>query len=48
MEEEAVNLGKIMTVFRRLSRGDIVPQSDERRLMEYDSKMYTTAVPVFF
>ena len=43
MAEEAKNLGKIMTVFRRLAHGDIVPQSDEKKLMEYDSKMYTAA-----
>ncbi len=43
MAEYAEDLGKIMTVFRRLAHGDIVPQGDERRLMEYDEKMYQAA-----
>ena len=43
MAKYAEDLGKIMTVFRRLAHGDIVPQGDERRLMEYDEKMYQAA-----
>ena len=43
MEEEAANLGKIMLVFRRMSQGDIVPLTDEKKLMEYDDKMYQVA-----
>lgn len=43
MEEEMKNLGKIMIVFRRLAKGDIVPLSDEKKLMEYDDKMYQMA-----
>ena len=43
MADEARNMGKILTVFRRLAHGDIVPQSDERKLMEYDDKMYKVA-----
>lgn len=35
--------GKIMTIFRRISRGDIVPLSDERKLLEYSSEMYQMA-----
>lgn len=27
---------KVMTVFRRMCHGDIVPGKDERKLMEYD------------
>ena len=34
---------KAMTVFRSLSKGDNVPSSDERKLMEYDSKLYQAA-----
>ncbi|MCR4789078.1 MAG: hypothetical protein K5888_10860 [Lachnospiraceae bacterium] len=43
MEKEVENLGKIMTVFRRLAKGDIVPATDEKKLMEYDDKMYQMA-----
>ncbi len=43
MKEEMENLGKIMTVFRRLAHGDTVPLSDEKKLAEYDEKMYTMA-----
>lgn len=42
-EQYAADMGKIMTVFRRLAKGDIVPSSDEKRLLEYDSKMYQMA-----
>ena len=31
---------KALAVFRSLSKGDIVPASDERKLMEYDDKLY--------
>lgn len=37
------DLAKIMTVARRLMHGDIVPQSDEKKLMEYDSDLYQMA-----
>jgi hypothetical protein len=43
MEEYAKDMGKIMMVFRRMANGDIVPQSDEKKLMEYDDKMYQVA-----
>lgn len=43
MKEIAADMGKIMTVFRRLANGDTVPQSDEKKLMEYDDKMYQMA-----
>lgn len=43
MSEEAQNMGKIMAVFRRLAAGDRVPSSDEKKLMEYDHKMYQVA-----
>ena len=36
MEDQA----KALAVFRSLSKGDIVPASDERKLMEYDDKLY--------
>ena len=41
--EEGKNMMKIMTVFRRLCNGDIVPLTDEKKLMEYDEKMYSMA-----
>ena len=37
------DLARIMTVARRLMHGDIVPQSDEKKLMEYDSDLYQMA-----
>ncbi len=43
MKEIAADMGKIMTVFRRLANGDTVPQTDEKKLMEYDDKMYQMA-----
>ena len=43
MKEIAADMGKIMTVFRRLAHGDTVPQTDEKKLMEYDDKMYQMA-----
>jgi hypothetical protein len=43
MEEYAEDLGKIMTVFRRMAHGDIVPATDEKKLSEYSDKMYTAA-----
>ena len=43
MEKEMENLGKVMIVFRRLAKGDIVPLTDEKKLMEYDDKMYQMA-----
>ena len=43
MAEEAKNIGRIMTVFRRMAHGDIVPPYDEKKLMEYDDKMYQAA-----
>ena len=43
MKEYAADMGKIMMVFRRLANGDIVPRTDEKKLMEYDDKMYQMA-----
>lgn len=47
-QDDAINdsfddLGKIIMVFRRMAKGDIVPPGDEKKLMEYDSKMYMMA-----
>ena len=43
MKEYTEDMGKIMMVFRRLANGDIVPRTDEKKLMEYDDKMYQMA-----
>ena len=34
---------KIMSVFRAMAKGDIVPASDEKKLMEYSSELYQSA-----
>lgn len=39
MKEQA----KALAVFRSMADGDIVPSSDERKLMEYDDKLYQAA-----
>lgn len=43
MEEYAADMGKILTVARRLMHGDIVPLKDEQKLMEFDSDLYQMA-----
>lgn len=43
MEEYAEDLGKIMEVARRLMKGDIVPATDEKKLMEYSMELYQSA-----
>jgi len=43
MKEQAVELGKIMVVFRRIAHGDIVPGKDEQKLMDYSMEMYMAA-----
>lgn len=42
-EKQAVELGKIMAVFRRIANGAIVPAKDEQKLMEYSMEMYMAA-----
>lgn len=41
--EYAAEMGKIMEVARRIMHGDIVPASDEKKLMEFDSDLYQLA-----
>jgi hypothetical protein len=36
-------MGKIMTVARRIMHGDIVPAQDEKKLMEFDKDLYMMA-----
>lgn len=43
MGESMENVGKILAIFRRISKGDIVPARDEQKLMEYDKKLYAAA-----
>ena len=40
MQDMGIELSKIMTVARRMSNGDEVPYSDERKLLEYDEELY--------
>lgn len=43
-EKDAMDdLAKILTVARRIMHGDIVPPSDEKKLMEYDADLYQLA-----
>lgn len=43
MEESSKDMQKIMEVARRMMHGDIVPSSDEKKLMDYDNDMYQMA-----
>ena len=43
MADAANEQGKIMEVARRIMRGDKVPPYDEKKLMEYDWKLYSMA-----
>lgn len=43
IEEAAEELLKCMEIARRIADGDKVPASDERKLLEYDFKMYMSA-----
>ncbi len=39
-------MAKIMTIARRIMNGDIVPYSDEKKLMEYNPELYKAAKKV--
>lgn len=43
MADAAEELGKIMEVAKRIMHGDKVPATDEKKLMEYDWKLYSMA-----
>lgn len=43
VSEAYEDLGKIMEVARRIMRGDIVPATDERKLMEFSDELYQAA-----
>lgn len=40
---EYESMGKVLIIFRRIAKGDTVPVKDERKLMEYDMKLYNMA-----
>ncbi len=42
-KEAYADMGKMMEIARRISRGDHVPASDEKKLMEFSSDMYQAA-----
>ena len=42
-EKYAKDQAKVMSVFRAMAKGDIVPASDEKKLMEYSSELYQSA-----
>lgn len=42
-KEYGEEMGKLITVARRIMHGDIVPQSDEKKLMEFDRDLYQMA-----
>lgn len=44
--EYTEDMAKVMEVARRIMRCDIVPASDEKKLMEYSEEMYQTAKSV--
>ena len=39
----AKDQAKVMSVFRAMAKGDIVPPSDEKKLMEYNADLYQSA-----
>lgn len=43
MEDEAVNMAKVMEVARRIARGAKVPAKDEQKLMDYSMELYMAA-----
>lgn len=43
MQKAAEDMVKIMIIMRRIMKGDIVPAQDEKKLMEFDPKLYMMA-----
>lgn len=43
MKKYTEDLGKIMEVARRLMKGAVVPETDEKKLMEYSMELYQAA-----
>ena len=42
-EKMAKDQAKVMSVYRAMAKGDIVPASDEKKLMEYNPDLYQSA-----
>ena len=43
MQDMGIEMSKIMTVARRMSNGDEVPYSDEKKLLEFSNELYQAA-----
>lgn len=43
MQDMGIELSKIMTVARRMSNGDEVPYTDEKKLLEFSNELYQAA-----
>lgn len=43
MKQFMKDQAKALAVFRSMSNGDVVPSSDEKKLMDYDDKLYQAA-----
>lgn len=43
MKKMMKDQAKALAVFRSMSNGDVVPDTDEKKLMEYDDKLYQAA-----
>lgn len=43
MQEATINESKMLEVARRIAKGDRVPPEDEKKLMQYNFKLYMTA-----
>lgn len=43
MKQMMKDQAKALAVFRSMSNGDVVPDTDEKKLMEYDDKLYQAA-----
>lgn len=42
-QDMAENMAKALTTARRIANGDIVPMTDEKKLLEYDEELYRMA-----
>ncbi|MDE5598938.1 MAG: hypothetical protein K2J04_14070, partial [Lachnospiraceae bacterium] len=43
MQDMGIEMSKIMTVARRMSNGDEVPYTDEKKLLEFSNELYQAA-----
>lgn len=42
-KESSDDFGKIMTIYRRIAKGDKVPGKDEKKLLKYSNELYQAA-----